>query len=74
MITTEKAVAGILAVTLVNGFFSTNMMKKYKSIYSDQLNELKVENTKLKDELSEYFRYGVEVDVTMYQPVYPQTD
>ena len=54
MITTEKAVAGILAVTLVNGFFSTNMMKKYKSIYSDQLNELKVENTKLKDETEEF--------------------
>ena len=35
---------------------------------------LEFENSKLKSDLSYYDEYGIEVDVTMYQPVYPQTD
>ena len=74
MISTEKALAAVLVVTLVNGFFSTNMMKKYKEMYSNQVENLRVDNSELRNELSEYFKYGIEVDVTMYQPIYPQTD
>ena len=74
MISTQKALAAVLAVTLVNGFFSTNMMKKYKEMYSNQVENLRVDNSELRNELSEYFKYGIEVDVTMYQPIYPQTD
>ena len=74
MITLEKAVAGILAVTLVNGFFSTTMFNEYKKMYSDKIERLESENSELRDELSHYDEYGIEVDVTMYQPVYPQTD
>ena len=74
MITLEKAVAGILAVTLVNGFFSTTMFNGYKDMYSDKIGRLESENSELRDELSHYNKYGIEVDVTMYQPVYPQTD
>ena len=74
MITTEKALAAVLTVTLVNGFFSTNMMKKYKEMYSNQVENLRVDNSELRNELSEYFKYGIEVDVTTYQPIYPQTD
>ena len=74
MISTEKALAAVLTVTLVNGFFSTNMMKKYREMYSNQVESLKLDNSELRDELSEYFKYGIEVDVTMYQPIYPQTD
>ena len=74
MISTEKALAAVLAVTLVNGFFSTNMIKKYKEMYSNQVENLRVDNFELRNELSEYFKYGIEVDVTMYQPIYPQTD
>ena len=74
MITLEKAIAGILAVTLVNGFFSTTMFNEYKEMYSDKIERLESENSKLRDELSHYDEYGIEVDVTMYQPVYPQTD
>ena len=65
MITTEKALAAVLTVTLVNGFFSTNMMKKYKEMYSNQVENLRVDNSELRNELSEYFKYGIEVDVTM---------
>ena len=74
MITLEKAIAGILAVTLVNGFFSTTMFTEYKEMYSGEIERLELENKGLKEELSHYDEYGIEVDVTMYQPVYPQTD
>ena len=74
MITLEKAIAGILAVTFVNGFFSTTMFTEYKKMYSDKIERLESENSKLKNDLSYYDEYGIEVDVTMYQPVYPQTD
>ncbi len=74
MITLEKAIAGILAVTLVNGFFSTTMFTEYKKMYSGKIERLESENSKLKNDLSYYDNYGIEVDVTMYQPVYPQTD
>ena len=74
MITMGKAITGLLAVTLVNGFFSTTMFNEYKQMYSDKIERLESENSELRDELSHYNEYGIEVDVTMYQPVYPQTD
>ena len=74
MISIEKAVAGVLTVTLVNGFFSTTMFTEYKKMYSGKIERLESENSKLKNDLSYYDEYGIEVDVTMYQPVYPQTD
>ena len=74
MITYNKAIAAVLAVTLINGFFSTNMFKKYGDMYKNQITELRVINDSLKERLSEYEEYGIIVDVTMYQPVYPQTD
>ena len=74
MITFEKALAAVIAVTLVNGFFSTNMFEEYKEMYSDKIERLEAENVSLKDELSHFDKYGIEVDVTMYQPTYYQTD
>ena len=74
MITFEKALAAVIAVTLVNGFFSTNMFGEYKEMYSDKIERLETENTSLKEELSHFDKYGIEVDVTMYQPTYYQTD
>ena len=74
MITFEKALAAVIAVTLVNGFFSTNMFEEYKEMYSDKIERLETENISLKEELSHFDKYGIEVDVTMYQPTYYQTD
>ena len=74
MITFEKALAAVIAVTLVNGFFSTNIFEEYKKMYSDKIERLEAENVSLKDELSHFDKYGIEVDVTMYQPTYYQTD
>ena len=74
MITLGKAIAGVLAVTLVNGFFSTTMFNEYKEMYSSKIERLESENSELRDELSHYDEYGIEVDVTMYQPNEIQCD
>ena len=74
MITINKAIAAVVAVTLVNGIVSTNLFESYKNMYKDKIEHLESENSILQKELDHYNQYGIEVDVTMYQPVYPQTD
>ena len=74
MITTNKAIAGLVFITLMNGFVSVNMFTSQSKFYSEEVDKLLVENVNLHDDLSEFYKYGIEVDVTMYQPVYPQTD
>ena len=74
MISYNKSISAVLAVTLINGFFSTNMMKKYKEMYSGQVESLVTENGKLRSRLDEFNEFGIIVDVTMYQPTYYQTD
>ena len=74
MITYNKAISAVIVVTLVNGFFSTNMMKKYKEMYSNQVEHLETVNERLRNRLDEFNEFGIIVDVTMYQPLYPQTD
>ena len=53
MITYNKAISAVIAVTLINGFFSTNMFKKYDGMYRNQITELRVINDSLKERLSE---------------------
>ena len=74
MITMKKAITAVIAVTLVNGFFSTTMFNEYKEMYSSKIERLESENSELRDELSHYDKYGIEVDVTMYQPNEIQCD
>ena len=74
MITMKKAITAVIAVTLVNGFFSTTMFNEYKKIYSSKIERLESENSELRDELSHYDEYGIQVDVTMYQPNEIQCD
>ena len=74
MITMKKAITAVIAVTLVNGFFSTTMFNEYKEMYSSKIERLESENSELRDELSHYDEYGIEVDVTMYQPNEIQCD
>ena len=73
-ISTTTAIAGIVFVTFMNGFVSTNMMTKHSSMYKEQSDSLLTMNQRLHTELQEFYKFGIEVDVTMYQPVYPQTD
>ena len=74
MISTNKAIAGVVLITLLNGFVSINMFKQQSGFYSDEVDKLLTDNQKLHTELTEFYKFCVEVDVTMYQPIYPQTD
>ena len=74
MITTNKAIAGLVFITLMNGFVSVNMFTNQSTFYSNEVDKLLIENDKLHNDLSEFYKYGVEVDVTMYQPTLYQTD
>ncbi len=71
---THKWIASLIVVTLIQGFFSVNIMKKNRETYKGYIDILKDENEYLHDELKYFYEHGVEVVVTMYQPVYPQTD
>ena len=74
MITTNKAIAGLVFITLMNGFVSVNMFTNQSTFYSSEVDKLLVENEKLHNDLSEFYKYGVEVDVTMYRPNVRETD
>ena len=74
MISTNKAIAGLVFITLMNGFVSVNMFTNQSTFYSSEVDKLLIENDKLHNDLSEFYKYGVEVDVTMYQPTLYQTD
>ena len=39
----KKAIAAVIAVTLVNGFFSTKMFEEYKEMYSNDIERLKMQ-------------------------------
>jgi len=74
MISTNKAIAGLVFITLMNGFVSVNMFTNQSTFYSNEVDKLLIENDKLHNDLSEFYKYGVEVDVTMYRPNVRETD
>jgi len=73
-VNTHKWIASLIVVTLIQGFFSVNIMKKNRETYKGYIDILKTENDYLHKELKAFYEHGISVDVTMYQPVYPQTD
>ena len=60
----------IVLITVSNGFVSTKLLEN-KNV---QLKEYVKENIKLKKKLSKYEAEGMNVTVTMYQPLRYQTD
>ena len=58
MISLNRAIAAVIVVTLVNGFFSTNMFKKYGDMYNGTITELRISNDSLRERLYEYEEYG----------------
>lgn len=70
----KKSILVVLAIVLGNGYLSVTIIEKYKKMYNSKVTRLEIANKDLREELSEYIKHGVQVDVTMYQPVYPQTD
>jgi len=70
----ETAIASILVVVLINAFYSVNIFQNNKEFYVDEMNKLLEKNEVIQTELNEFHKYGIEVDVTMYQPTRHQTD
>ena len=70
----NKLIAYVLLVVLLNGFFSINIIEKNKRFYNTQLNNQMAVTETLRSELTEFYKYGVVVDVTMYRPNVRETD
>ena len=70
----ETSIASILVVILINAFYSVNIFQNNKEFYVDEMNKLLERNEVIQTELNEFHKYGIEVDVTMYQPTRHQTD
>lgn len=68
------AIAFVVLVVLLNGFFSINALQANKQFYSAEVDKVLEKNFKLQDELKEFYKYGVEVNVTMYRPNIYETD
>jgi len=70
----ETAIASIFVVVLINAFYSVNIFQNNKEFYVGEMNKLLEKNEVIQTELNEFHKYGIEVDVTMYQPIHLQTD
>ena len=70
----ETAITSIIVVALINAFYSINIFQNNKEFYVDEMNKLLEKNEVIQTELNEFHKYGIEVDVTMYQPIHLQTD
>ena len=70
----QKLMASVILVVLLNGFFSINIIEKNKRFYNSQLNNQMAVTKTLRSELTEFYKYGVVVDVTMYRPNIRETD
>ncbi len=66
--------AGLVVVLMFNTFVWTTLFENYKDFHEQTLVELKDENKKLKNLVSEFKLEGLNVTVTMYHPVSYQTD
>jgi hypothetical protein len=63
-----------IIICTINGYISTEAITSNNKIHTNIIHKLQYENGMLADSLESFKEYGIEVDVTMYQPVYPQTD
>ena len=70
----QKLIASVILVVLLNGFFSVNIIEKNRRFYNSQLNNQIAVTESLRSELTEFYKYGVVVDVTMYRPNVRETD
>ena len=74
LIDSSSVLAFILLITFSNGFISVNILEKNKRYYNSLIETIKEENVALTETLAELKSEGMDVIVTMYQPVRYQTD
>ena len=60
--------------TMFNGYIWVCQFEQYKDIYKKEIQELKKQNTLLKEQVAEIKIEGLDVTVTMYHPTRNQTD
>ena len=74
LIDSNSVLAFILLIVFSNGFISINILEKNKRYYNSLIETIKEENIVLTETLAELKSEGMDVTVTMYQPVRRQTD
>ena len=74
LIDSTSVLAFILLITFSNGFISVNILEKNKKYYNSIIETIKEENVALTETLAELKSEGMDVTVTMYQPLRYQTD
>ena len=74
LIDSNSVLAFIFLIVFANGFISINILEKNKKYYNSLIETIKEENVALTETLAELKSEGMDVTVTMYQPVRRQTD
>jgi len=74
LVDSNSVLAFICLIVFSNGFISVNILEKNKKYYKSLIETIKEENVALTETLTELKSEGMDVTVTMYQPVRYQTD
>ena len=72
-----KYIFFMVIIILINGYITVKFINKNNYIYKTHYKQqLLAQNSRLyhNDDLCLFYNEGIKVDVTMYHPIYPQTD
>ena len=70
----RKIVATLILLFIFNGYVYVNLFENQKENHTEVLNLYKNRITELESVVDEFKLEGLDVTVTMYHPIYPQTD
>ena len=70
----RKIVATLILLLIFNGYVYVNIFEDYKKHHIRELSFYKNRITELESVVDEFKLEGLDVTVTMYHPIYPQTD
>ena len=70
----RKIVATLILLLIFNGYVYVNIFEDYKKHHTRELSFYKNRITELESVVDEFKLEGLDVTVTMYHPIYPQTD
>ena len=70
----RKIVATLILLFIFNGYVYVNLFEDYKKHHIRELSFYKNRITELESVVDDFKLEGLDVTVTMYHPIYPQTD
>lgn len=70
----RKIVATLILLLIFNGYVYVNIFENYKEYHIQEISLYKNRITELESVVDEFKLEGLDVTVTMYHPIYPQTD